>query len=229
MEGSENQETQNIQNENNQDAEVKASITLEEITKVKEKVNEIKNVANDLYKNKNYLEALNSYLLAINLLYPDYNDELPIHYITSIKEKIQSEYFSYLSTLFLNRGLSYKQLKEFKQAVDNFSKSLIFNPDNSKALFNRLDVNYKLGEFLDAQDDYTKLKSQNPKLLSELNINEHILNIKAEEKKKELTGEMLGKLKDVGNSFLGLFGMSLDNFQMNQSKEGGYNIQFKNN
>ncbi len=200
-----------------------------DIVSIKEKVNEIKNTANEQYKNKNYLEALNSYLSAINLLYPDYTDDLPAHYITSTKDKLEPEFFSYLSTLFLNRGLSYKQLKEYKQSVDNLTKSLLFNPDNSKALFNRLDINYKIGEFLDAQEDFIKLKSSNSKLLSESNINETILNIKAEEKKKELTGEMMGKLKEVGNSFLGLFGMSVDNFQMNQSKEGGYNIQFKNN
>ncbi len=39
---------------------------------------------------------------------------------------------------------------------------------------------------------------------------------------------MMGKLKDVGNSLLGMFGMSLDNFQLNQNNGGGYNIQYKN-
>ncbi len=52
------------------------------------------------------------------------------------------------------------------------------------------------------------------------------LNYKAEIKRKQMTDEMLGKLKDVGNSFLGLFGLSTDNFQLQQSDAGGYNIQF---
>jgi hypothetical protein len=42
-----------------------------------------------------------------------------------------------------------------------------------------------------------------------------------------MTDEMMGKLKDVGNSFLGLFGLSVDNFKLNQSEGGGYNIQFQ--
>jgi len=54
------------------------------------------------------------------------------------------------------------------------------------------------------------------------------LNYKAEIKKKQMTDEMLGKLKDVGNSFLGLFGMSTDNFKLNQNESGGYSIQYKN-
>lgn len=34
-------------------------------------------------------------------------------------------------------------------------------------------------------------------------------------------------LKDIGNSVLGFFGMSLDNFKMQQNQNGGYNIAFK--
>jgi hypothetical protein len=54
------------------------------------------------------------------------------------------------------------------------------------------------------------------------------LNYKAEMKKKQMQDEMMGKLKEMGNSVLGMFGMSLDNFQVNQGAGGGYNIQFKN-
>ena len=45
------------------------------------------------------------------------------------------------------------------------------------------------------------------------------------EQKKD---EMLGKLKDLGNSILGNFGMSLDNFKMEKNAEGGYSVQFNN-
>ncbi len=36
-----------------------------------------------------------------------------------------------------------------------------------------------------------------------------------------------GKLKELGNSFLGLFGMSTDNFQMQEQPGGGYSINIK--
>lgn len=43
---------------------------------------------------------------------------------------------------------------------------------------------------------------------------------------KEKT-EMIQKLKDLGNTFLGKFGMSLDNFQAVQDpKTGSYSINF---
>lgn len=34
-------------------------------------------------------------------------------------------------------------------------------------------------------------------------------------------------LKNIGNSILGYFGMSLDNFKLEQGPGGGYNVSFK--
>lgn len=48
----------------------------------------------------------------------------------------------------------------------------------------------------------------------------------SEKQKKEMTDEMLDKLKGVGNTFLNMFGMSTDNFKLNQAPGGGYNISY---
>lgn len=56
---------------------------------------------------------------------------------------------------------------------------------------------------------------------------ENQLTYNAEIKKKQMTEEMMGKLKEVGNSVLGLFGMSIDNFNAVQNENGGYSIQFQ--
>ena len=51
------------------------------------------------------------------------------------------------------------------------------------------------------------------------------LQILYDEKMSKLKDEALGKLKELGNSILGNFGMSLDNFKMQQDPgTGSWNI-----
>lgn len=45
------------------------------------------------------------------------------------------------------------------------------------------------------------------------------------EKRKK---EVIDGLKTIGNSFLGLFGLNLNNFKLNQTDGGGYNVSFQN-
>lgn len=47
---------------------------------------------------------------------------------------------------------------------------------------------------------------------------------KLQEKRKT---EVLSGLKDLGNTILGKFGFSLDNFKMNPNENGSYNISFQ--
>lgn len=44
------------------------------------------------------------------------------------------------------------------------------------------------------------------------------------ERNERMKDEMLGKLKDLGNTILGKFGMSLDNFKVKQDETGSYSI-----
>ena len=44
-----------------------------------------------------------------------------------------------------------------------------------------------------------------------------------------MKNEAIDGLKNLGNMFLGKFGMSLDNFKMNQNPDGTYNVNFQQN
>lgn len=49
-----------------------------------------------------------------------------------------------------------------------------------------------------------------------------------EEKMQKMKDEALGKLKELGNSILGAFGMSLDNFKMEQDPAtGSWSVNMK--
>lgn len=40
--------------------------------------------------------------------------------------------------------------------------------------------------------------------------------------------EVIGGLKNIGNMFLSNFGMSVDNFKMQQNSDGTYNLNYNN-
>lgn len=53
------------------------------------------------------------------------------------------------------------------------------------------------------------------------------LEKKIEEKTEAQKKEVIDGLKNIGNSVLGYFGLSLDNFKLEQGANGGYNVSFK--
>ena len=65
--------------------------------------------------------------------------------------------------------------------------------------------------------------SQDRKFLLEQNR----LSTALKDQQEALKKEMMDKLKGLGNSILGKFGMSLDNFKFNQQSDGSYSMNFQ--
>lgn len=112
----------------------------------------------------------------------------------------------------------------------------------TKALHRRGTANERIGSWSSltaAQDgrltrnpltrDYTKLlpllhkaSPQLPEVRRSLATLPQRITVQQDKEKDE----MLGKLKDLGNSLLGKFGLSTDMFKFEQGEGGGYNMRF---
>ena len=78
-----------------------------------------------------------------------------------------------------------------------------------------------------ASIDYKKVTEHEPQNIQASSACERLPALVALQREKEKE-EMLNKLKDLGNTVLGKFGMSLDNFQaVKDPVTGSYSVNFK--
>ena len=196
--------------ENSESEEDKTPLTEGEKKDIEEKIiNERKN-AGVLYKNGEYIQALNIYSLLL-------------------KDAKRAELKEQCCILNCNKGICFNKLNEYDKALESFKDALKYNKDYSKALCNKMLLLKKKEEYLEAYEDFKRLKTLDYNLWENYRNFEGELSYKAEIQKKKMTDEMLGKLKDMGNTILGKFGLSLNNFQMTPNGQGGYSIQYNNN
>ena len=130
------------------------------------------------------------------------------------------------AVFYANRAACYSKMGEHKLVVEDCTSALELREDYAKALHRRSSARESLGEYQPALDDMKRvveLEPSNSLALAAIPRLESAAKAKLEEQKEE----MLGKLKDLGNSVLGRFGMSLDNFKAVQDPStGSYSISF---
>ncbi|KAG8920350.1 hypothetical protein FRC00_010144 [Tulasnella sp. 408] len=119
--------------------------------------------------------------------------------------------------------------------ANDFAKrtaALADDPNYVKALHRRATANEALGTWTsmsDAEKDYKRVLELLPPsdpLRTSCTRALRSLPERIEVQKKKETDEMLGKLKDLGNSVLGKFGLSTDNFKFTPNGQGGYSMNF---
>ncbi|WVF66047.1 hypothetical protein IAT40_000785 [Kwoniella sp. CBS 6097] len=132
-----------------------------------------------------------------------------------------------------NLAACYIALKEDPKAVEACTEALKIDPKYVKGLHRRATANERIGSLTalsSAKDDYTTLQTLLPAsspLHPSIRRSLSTLPERIKVAEKESMDEMMGKLKDLGNMFLGNFGLSTDNFKFEQGAGGGYNMQFQ--
>ncbi|KAF8213365.1 hypothetical protein K438DRAFT_1803857 [Mycena galopus ATCC 62051] len=131
-----------------------------------------------------------------------------------------------------NIGACFVKLDDHKQVVEACTEALLDDPNYVKALQRRAASNEKINSWSSltaTQEDYTTLlkilPSSNPQI-KEIERSQHLLKPRLEAAQKAETAEMLDKLKGLGNSILGNFGLSTDNFKFEPNGQGGYSMNF---
>jgi len=126
-----------------------------------------------------------------------------------------------------NRAACWVHMGRDQEAVDDCRVALNLKPGYLKALMRRAQAFERLDKLEDALSDYKAVLAIDP--------TNRVARGKVPGLEKEcavrmekLKEETLGKLKDLGNSVLSNFGLSLDNFKMQQDPNtGSYSFSFQ--
>lgn len=94
------------------------------------------------------------------------------------------------------------------------------------AIFRRAKLYEEKDKLDESLDDFKKILEIEPGN-AEAKAASIRLPPKIQERNEHMKEEMIGKLKDLGNLILRPFGLSTNNFQMQQDQSGSYSINFK--
>ncbi|VDB99846.1 unnamed protein product [Peniophora sp. CBMAI 1063] len=131
-----------------------------------------------------------------------------------------------------NIGACHVKLEEWSEVVTACTAAIADDPAYAKAIQRRAQANEKIGSWSalsSAQEDYNKLLEICPKGSAQAREVERALRSlspRVEAAQKREVDEMMGKLKGIGNTVLGKFGLSTDNFKFEPNGQGGYSMNF---
>lgn len=159
---------------------------------------EAKTKGNEFYKKGEYEKAFDQYSLAVSA-----NG-------SSEKER---------AVALANGAAALLKLEKWEETVEWAGEALRLNEDYVKARVRRKEAREKLERYRDASEDAKQLGE-----VAEVKRLEKL----ADDKEKRDMDKAMGDLKNLGNSILGNFGMSLDDFEMKKDPNtGSYSVSMK--
>ncbi|KAK4522970.1 hypothetical protein GAYE_PCTG33G0860 [Galdieria yellowstonensis] len=172
------------------------------MTGVDKQAQEERSRGNEYFRNKQYKEACECYTVALS------------------KEMSTED----RAACFANRAAAKLKLEDYEGALEDCSEALSLDENYWKAKYRRKECYLKLGRYEEALKDAKALREAQQISSEEV---QHIEKLKErdDERRKE---EAIAKLKEVGNSVLGYFGLSVDNFKLDKDPaSGSYNIRLE--
>ncbi len=170
----------------------------------------LKELGNARYKNQDYFESIRYYGQA--LAYCP-TDETHAHL---------------RAVCYSNRGACYMALGKYRRVVEETSMAIELDPRYVRALMRRAKAYELMDRLEDAVEDLNAAVDVDKTYVPALQEQRRV-NTLYKEKTEKMKEEMLSKLKGFGNTILGKFGMSLDNFKLKPQEGGGYSVSYENN
>ncbi|CAD6996439.1 tetratricopeptide repeat protein 1 [Ceratitis capitata] len=189
--------------------EQEKKLSPEQLQQNKEESDRMKLKANELFKTDEALSAIEIYTNALHICPTTYTKERAI--------------------LYGNRAAAKIKLDSKKSALDDCTKAIELWPDYVRAIIRRAKLCESEDRLEDALADYQRVCELEP---SHKEAREAVSRLPEQinERNERLKTEMLSKLKDLGNMFLKPFGLSTNNFQMQQDPTtGSYSVNFQQN
>ncbi|WAR22060.1 TTC1-like protein [Mya arenaria] len=180
------------------------NLTDEQKQERKEESQVLKDNGNQLFRDGSYKSALRVYSRALRVC--------PIKFA---KDR---------AILYSNRAACKMKLEMYDECIRDCTKAVDLHPQYLKAFMRRAEMYEKTEKLDEALADYQKIL--------ELDPSQHSARAACviKERNEKLKDEMMGKLKDLGNLVLKPFGLSTNNFKLNQDPNtGGYSVNFVQN
>ncbi|XP_049847788.1 tetratricopeptide repeat protein 1-like [Schistocerca gregaria] len=168
---------------------------------------EYKQAGNEFYTNKNYENAIQKYTEAL---------------------EVAPKMSTIRSVILSNRAACHVVLADWDSVIKDTTAAIKIDPNHLKSLARRALAYEEQSKFQEAIDDINKLIQLDADCKPKYAYKLQVLEKKLQEKRQKEQEEMIGQMKDMGNKFLGLFGLSLDNFKAEKNPENGsYKISFQ--
>ena len=175
-----------------------------------EEILSLKEEGNKYFRNKEYEKAIELYTDAI------FKSEV-------LGEEFDSEI---KAALYSNRAACFMCLDKADECLSDAEHGLSLKTPYPRCRLRKYWALRKTGKANDALAELKKAIEEDPSLEASYSKDMREVQKEADAETEKMKAEAIGQLKDLGNKFLGLFGMSTDNFKLQQNPDGGYNIQF---
>lgn len=201
---------------------------------------DIKESANTYFKEGKYIAAMELYadaIAEIDKMNRNVKEPVGTENAESSEdiETIETPLATLHATLYSNKATCHFKLQDYAKTIAAASSALTVQPGMTKAKLRRAAAYEQMAQSSPVERkggsialekaiaDYTELTNSFP--YAEAKVQQLKVMLKPMQAREQ--AEMMGKLKDMGNSLLGKFGMSLDNFNfVKDEKSGGYSMNF---